>query len=114
MSTEGLLWAVGWAASILAGCALMAAALIFVKADVPRAVRFLRHRPAWSAPARLAPKGMIAASDAAAGPDRAHGLPQPGTGQEMQLVHADQDGEGPTCFLASDGASEREETSCLI
>lgn len=39
-----LLW-VAYAAFILAFCSLVASVIIFVKADVPDAIRFLRHKP---------------------------------------------------------------------
>lgn len=42
---EGILLGIAYAAFVLAACSAIAAVVIFIKLDVPDAIRFLRHKP---------------------------------------------------------------------
>lgn len=60
---EGLLTGFAYGAFALAACFLVASVVIFIKARVPDAIRFLRHEPL-----RLHPSPVMEASNGAAAP----------------------------------------------
>ena len=105
---EGLLTGFAHGAFILAGCSLVASVVIFVKAHVLEAIRFLRHKPArlHPAPAMDAPNGA-AASDQGTVLEPAVELassPVPSCAEPPDRP------EPPTRFLPEDQAASDEES----
>lgn len=68
---EGLLTGFAYGAFVLAACSLVASVVIFIKARVPDAIRFLRHEPL-----RPRPLAAVERPNSAAEPERDAALDQ--------------------------------------
>ena len=105
---EGLLTGFASAAFALAACFLVASVVIFVKAHVPEAIRFLRHKPARLRPV---PRAGMANGAAASDQGSAHepsvelaSDPVPSCAEQPEHP------EPPTRFLPEDQAASDEES----
>lgn len=105
---EGLLTGFAHGSFVLAACSLVASVVIFAKARVPEAIRFLRHKPA-----RLRPAPAMDVSNGAAASDQGTVLepavelassPVPSCAEPPDRP------EPPTRFLPEDQAASDEES----